>query len=329
MGCQKTDKASLTMNVNNSLDRSNLTTREISDPILSETPIASSWKCWTGVAAAATVAGTFLCISSPLLIVGAAGWLLCTFGIMLANHLARGSQTLWAKNIRQIHAAVVDINCSFASFFLFPAAFFSSYHGAQGNLKGRPILMLNGYLGAGSTWHYLRGQLSEAGFGPVYTMNIGSFESIGEYAVDVERKINQIKEETGRNDIALICHSKGGLVGSYYATKRAASNDVHVTDIVMIGAPLSGAPIARYGFGQDAQEMHPDHPFHRDLQKEIQQHPEIRFFQIASEADMVVPLTSALLGGEPSRQRVFQDLGHLSMLFSPRTADQICHWLRA
>lgn len=287
-----------------------------------------SWKYIASASAAAIIAGTFFCFSSPLIIVGLAGWLFCTLGITLANHFLKDSETLSAKNIRQIHAAVADINCSFANLFLFPATLFSKYHEAEGNLKGRPILAINGYLGFASTWTYLRHRLSLEGDGPVYTMNVGSFASIAEYAGDVRRKVRKIKEETGRNDIALLCHSKGGLVGSYYATKLAASDGIKVTDIVMIGSPLAGTPIAKYGLGQDAKEMHPDHPFHADLRKEIARHPEIRIFRIASEVDTVVPLSSALIGANPSRQMVFKDLGHLGMLFSPRTADQILQWLR-
>ena len=187
--------------------------------------------------------------------------------------------------------------------------------------------MINGYLGYGATWHVMRERLAKTGCGPIYTMNIGSFESIAEYAANVQTKVKKIQNETGRKDIAFICHSKGGLVGSYYATQLAPSDGTKVTDIVTIGSPLAGTPYAKYCLGQDAKEMHPEHPFNADLRKEIAKHPELRFFNIASEADTMVPLQSALLGTDLSRQKVFKDLGHLGLVYSSRTANQILAWL--
>ena len=103
---------------------------------------------------------------------------------------------------------------------------------------------------------------------------------------------------------------------------------MRVTDLIAIGSPFAGTPVANMGVGKDAEEMRPDHPFNRDLREEIAKHPEIRFFCIASETDLIVPAQSALSAtNRSSRKRVFKNIGHSQLLFSQKTTHQICRWL--
>ena len=270
----------------------------------------------------------FVCPPAAIPVTAVAVWLLCSSGVILANHLVQNSHSLVAKTVRAAHAMMGEVNSSIACALLFPATLFPQFHKPQGNPNGRPILMVNGYLSFGSTWYYLRKRMIEAGFGPVYTMNIGSFNSIKEYATKLQSQVQKIQEETGRKDLALVCHSKGGLVGSYYATHLAPSDGAEVTDIVTLGSPLAGTPIAKLGLGEDAKEMHPNHQFNTQLREKMATHSQIRFFHLASEMDEVVPLESALLGQDPSRQKIYKDLGHLGLLFSSKVANQVCTWLK-
>jgi predicted alpha/beta hydrolase family esterase len=226
-----------------------------------------------------------------------------------------------------IHATAKEINAIYQAVRLFHFTLSRRYLAPKGNPEGRPILLINGYLSFASTWHYQRQKLIEAGFGPIYSMNIGSFDSIEEYAKQIQAKVAEIKKETGRNDLAFICHSKGGLVASYYATHLADEDEVDVTDVITIGSPLAGTPIAKLGIGKDAKQMTPNHPFHKQLRQAIKDHPQIRFFHIASKADIVVPYHSSLMGDNPSRWLVLEDVGHISLVFSSIVADQIKTWL--
>jgi len=69
--------------------------------------------------------------------------------------------------------------------------------------------------------------------------------------------------------------------------------------------------------------------FVHELQQEIEKSEDIRFFHIASKSDQIVlPYTSALRGAHPEREFVVDDLGHMSLLASPRVADKISEWLK-
>ncbi|MBX7066583.1 MAG: hypothetical protein K1X28_05080 [Parachlamydiales bacterium] len=279
------------------------------------------------VAIAAIAASVFhLFMPASIVLLIGAGWFLWSATIIWLNRVADG--TMFESTISQLHSLANEINSVIASSWLFPLTLFSSYHNPKGNPEGQPILMVNGYLSFGSTWHYQREKLAEEGFGPIYTMNVGSGKSIRTYAEEVDEKIEQIRRETGRNDIVLVGHSRGGLVSSYYATYIAPGRQVEVTDLITIGSPLCGTPIAHYGPGHDAEEMRPEHIFHRDLREHINAHEGTRFFHIGSKTDEIVPISSALIGDDAQRQFLLKDTGHLGLLFSSRVADQITRWLR-
>ena len=253
-------------------------------------------------------------------------WCLLSSAVVVANRMA-GSSPL-GNLIHRIHAVVTDLNSLFYAVCHAPLSFFKSYHGATGNLQGRPILLVNGYLCLGSHWHYLRKELAKAGLGPIYTMNVGTGKSNRAYAEDVGERVEEIQKETGRNDLILIGHSKGGLVANYYAMHLASNSSVRITDVINIGAPFKGTPLAKLGLGFDALEMRLDSKFHVDLRKKMKDHPEIRFYYIASSADYYVSLLSAIVGDDSSKQLVVNDLGHLSIIFSSRIASRICTWLK-
>lgn len=266
-----------------------------------------------------------VCFPASIVLFAVASWYLWSATIVVANRVADG--TYLEKPIHRLHAVAMEVNSGVAAAALFPLTLLKSYHGPQGDFNGQPILMVNGYLSFGSTWHYQRQRLIKAGFGPIYTTNVGSGKSIKTYAEQIQKRVQKIQKETGKNDLILIGHSKGGLVSSYYATYLADPTKINITDVITIGSPLAGTPLAYVGPGYDAYEMRSGSEFHQKLRNKINEHPEIRFSHIASESDEVVPLSSALLGKDCSRELVIKDMGHLGLVFSSRVADQICNWL--
>ena len=291
--------------------------------VQTETSFSAQNYLLTAAAIALAAAALFpLCFPASLALFSISGWYLLSAAIVVLNQVT--DNTL----VHYLHSVMSEINAIVKATFLFPHTLVESYHEPKGDLKGRPILMVNGYLSFGSTWDYQKHKLIEDGFGPIYTMNVGSGQSIKTYAKEVAVKAKAISEKTGRKDLTLLGHSKGGLVSAYYATTLAPEDGIQVKDVITVGTPLSGTPLAPLGFGQDAWEMRTESLFHRELRQHIADHPEIRFSQIASETDLVVPKDSALLPERTYRQYVVKDLGHLALVFSSRVATQIATWLK-
>ncbi len=283
--------------------------------------------------AAIVVAGIAAAVFAPCPPLGisltlVSGWLFFSSVFKFLSAYAKKSDGLATKIMRHLDSFASDINTAVTLAAITALSAYKTFHLPIGYPNGRPILMINGYLGSSSNWFYQRSQLADAGFGPIYTANIGSFESIETYARQVQDQVRKIKQETGRDDLILICHSKGGLVGSYYATHFAQEDNMRVTDLIAIGSPFAGTPVANLGVGKDAEEMRPGHPFNCNLREEIAKHPEIRFFCIGSETDLIVPAQSALSGtNRQSHKKVFKNIGHSQLLFSEKTTNQICKWL--
>jgi len=276
---------------------------------------------------AALAAGIFtLCFPAAIALIATSAWLSWSGAMILANQAGHGKS--FEKPIQKLHSVAMEFNSGVVAAGLFPFTHIPKYHRPKGALAGRPILLVNGYLSFGSTWQYIRSELVKNGFGPVYTMNIGSGQSIERYAADVQQKAKEIQKHTGRNDLILIGHSKGGLVSSFFAAEHAKASGTEVTDIITIGSPLAGTPVAYIGIGKDAHEMRLESEFHRKLRYQISRLHSIRFFHVASETDEIVPHTSALIGKVASQQLLLKDTGHLSLVFSSRVADQISHWLK-
>ncbi len=191
--------------------------------------------------------------------------------------------------------------------------------------SGRPILLVHGYINHGSVWTLFKRRLEALQFGPIYTINLGHpFRSISSYAEIVKAKAEEIAKVTGRKDLVLIGHSMGGLVSALYAAKLSSPNTV--TDVITIGSPLNGTPIAYLGLGPNAKEMRPRSNLLKEMREVMANRKDIRFFHLATKSDqLVIPGSSAIF---PENQHfLFEDLGHASLLYSKRAQAQIAKWL--
>jgi triacylglycerol lipase len=192
--------------------------------------------------------------------------------------------------------------------------------------KGRPILLIHGYMNHGSVWRFFKKRLEKLGLGPIYTINLGHpFQSISSYAEKVKAEAELIAKETGRKDLILIGHSMGGLVSLAYGLRLAPPGSI--TDIITLGSPLLGTPMAWLGLGINAREMRPRSSFLNELQQLIQDNKNIRLYHVATSTDFLVfPIDSALI--RHNQCVVFEDIGHATLLYSKRVTQQIGDWLK-
>lgn len=228
--------------------------------------------------------------------------------------------------IHWVHAMVFEFFGILLVWCLRPVGYLWKLQSKGGD--GRPILLIHGYLHDSSAWVYHKWQLRRHGFGPIYMLNLGyPFLSIHEYIKKAAIKASQIARETGRSDLILIGHSMGGIVSALYAIRSAPLGTV--TDVITIGSPLAGTHVAKIAFGPDAREMERNSEFIKGVPAEIRKYQnKIRFYHIATKTDqLVIPYTSELIEGPSDRQFVLNDIGHVSLLYSPRVARKIISWL--
>jgi hypothetical protein len=260
-----------------------------------------------------------------------AGWLFFTSAVMFTDHLAQGSDSKIAKLVHGVHAIVFGANAVLVSAALFPFTAHRPFHGPYGEVNsGTPIILINGYLSYGSNWYFQAKKLAEAKIGPVYTMNVGTFKSIPNYyAPLVADEINKILKSFKNKEVILVCHSKGGLVGSYYATELAQKQGVTVKKVITMGTPYGGSTVAdEFGVGQDAEEMRAGSAFTINLKKSVQEATKTQFYQISTEYDLFTTEESAKIEKSAGSHR-FNNLGHVGLIISLKPIKKIIEWIKA
>jgi poly(3-hydroxyalkanoate) synthetase len=71
-------------------------------------------------------------------------------------------------------------------------------------------------------------------------------------------------------------------------------------------------------------------PFVQGLAASLQKRADLPLYHIATRTDqLIIPYSSALLNPDPAHQCIVEDVGHASLLFSPRVTAQIKTWLQA
>ncbi|MGI0052224.1 MAG: esterase/lipase family protein [Nitrososphaeraceae archaeon] len=106
-----------------------------------------------------------------------------------------------------------------------------------------PVLLIHGYMEDASVWNKWVDLLKKDGIS-VYPITFKQSDdkcgSSAEHAKELSKIIGQIKDETGQNKVNIVGHSKGGLDARVYL----ANNTKDVANLVMIGTPNAGSPLA-------------------------------------------------------------------------------------
>lgn len=286
-------------------------------------------------------------ISLPFAFLGA------IFGLNLAAHRGKLPRPL-AMLIHGLYAAVIEF-LAFAAQILFRllAPFMGIWKRAVSRIKrsfadNRPILCAHGIFHDSSAFIFLLPFLHWRGFRQVATINFWPpfARSLDEYAEMLEKKARQmvqkrIEEEGSCKEIIFLGHSMGGLVETRAALNLASQKDFpSLIKVITLGSPLKGSPAAylAYPLGQHARDMVPGSKFLKKLEQDLAKPlPEqIEFLEIGSKMDPLVSINSSCLTrnsafakNSPHKRDAIQikDLGHLSLLYSPKVAKAITDWL--
>lgn len=233
--------------------------------------------------------------------------------------------------------------CGIASAIALAAIWPINY--AKNNIKpedvdpSKPLIIgIHGFMGSSNNWIYHFGRLKEAGYKNLASINLGNwFLSIDDYIEKVRELVLNYKNNAplppdGKLKIQFLCHSMGGLVARHYNQKYSKEDGVIIDDIITLGTPLDGTRVAYLAFGMSGagRQMHPKSDFVRGLQDEAMRDETTRYFHIGSKCDYVIrPLVSALEGrGKKTETAMLDATGHISYLFSDKTADLVISYLK-
>ncbi|MDX2088462.1 MAG: alpha/beta fold hydrolase [Kofleriaceae bacterium] len=188
----------------------------------------------------------------------------------------------------------------------------------------RPVVVLHGYAMNRANFVPLAYRLARAGLGPVFGFEYWTLGRTAAAAKQLGWFIDEVRAATGAEQVDLVGHSMGGVVGRYYV--MLARGDGVVKNLVTIGSPHAGTDMSRIGLGHPARELVLGSRLLTRL--ETAPPPErTRLLAIYSRADALVPgaLQKPLPGADVI---MYDDLGHVALLGSKRVAENVIARLR-
>jgi pimeloyl-ACP methyl ester carboxylesterase len=177
---------------------------------------------------------------------------------------------------------------------------------------GRPVVIVPGVF---ERWNFLRpmaNRLAEAGH-PVHVI-----PELGINAGPIPAAAARVGEFLERRDlrgVALVAHSKGGLVGKAAMLEDA---DRRIDRLVAVATPFGGSRMAHFTLVPALRAFRPRHPVIRRLVAEREVNA--RITSIYPSFDPHIPEGSALEGGTNVRLDV---IGHFSVLEDPAAIEAV------
>jgi pimeloyl-ACP methyl ester carboxylesterase len=117
-----------------------------------------------------------------------------------------------------------------------------------------PVLLIHGWNNDASVWSGWIDELNNTGIyaeAVTFGENDPDYDACGssaDHAADLNQIIEDFKSRTDAEKINLVAHSKGGLDARVYLANNLANEDVE--NLIMIGTPNRGSPVADHFVGQ-------------------------------------------------------------------------------
>ncbi len=182
----------------------------------------------------------------------------------------------------------------------------------------RPVIVLHGYAMNRANFVLLASRLGKAGIGPIFGFEYWTFGRVAAAARQLGWFVDQVREATGSEQVDVIGHSMGGVVGMYYVT--LAGGDGTVANLVTLGSPLQGTDVSA-PLGHAGREL----VLGSKLMTRLVTAPpatKTKVLSIWSKADNLVP--GAHQKPLPGTETIlYDDLGHVALLGSRRVAGEI------
>ncbi len=202
-----------------------------------------------------------------------------------------------------------------ASAVLFPFGISQARGRTPRKRDQRTTVLVHGYLSNRSALFPLAAYLRLQGIDQVLSFNYDSAAGVDQGALAL-REFLRRHVRGGRID--LVCHSLGGLVARVYIQDLGGSR--RVDRCITLGTPHRGTYGSYWVWSRVGHELRPDSSLLSRLQASRPNAARVHFTSLIAGSDnLVVPRVFAAHEDEVH----LADLGHVSMLFSPRTLQAV------
>ncbi|MFF2777738.1 esterase/lipase family protein [Streptomyces sp. NPDC058052] len=158
-----------------------------------------------------------------------------------------------AKVTALLKATTLEVAILTGRLVLYPSGIVPDGHGRPddsasppvtvGDGGGRPVVLLHGFVDNRSVFLLLRRTLARHGRTRVESFDYSPLTcDLRSAAEALGRRIDAIRERTGRAEVDLVGHSLGGLIARYYVQRLGG--DARVRTLVTLGTPHAGTTVA-------------------------------------------------------------------------------------
>ncbi len=193
---------------------------------------------------------------------------------------------------------------------------------------GTPIVLVHGLVDNRSVFTVLRRALQRRGFGRVLTFNYSPFTlDVQTAAARLEALVEDVCARTGYEQVHIVGHSLGGVVGRYYVQRRGGDARVHT--LCTLGSPHSGTTAAHLLPAGPARQLRPGSSLLAEL-AEPAPGCRTRFVAFWSDLDqMIVPKHAARIDHPDLQARnvLRSSVGHMSLPIDGRVVHEITQLL--
>jgi len=189
-----------------------------------------------------------------------------------------------------------------------------------------PVLLVHGYGLNRACFSFLKTYLHTRGLEWIWAINHRPrSSSIPVFAKQLGRAIERLKEASGADRVALVCHSMGGVIAAY-ALKEYGYGE-HVRRVITLGTPWKGTKTFVFCWTREGRDLKAG----SEVIEAIADYQGDTVAIWSTQDQLIVPLESA--APEHAQTIQFNHLGHIEMLTSARVfrvvADQLLAPLHA
>jgi len=196
-----------------------------------------------------------------------------------------------------------------------------------GDAGRNPVILLHGFAMNRTNWVWLGRRLAKRGIGPLYGTSYFSPQPVRKSAEKLARFVEEVRARERAERVDIVAHSLGGVVSRYYIERLGG--DKTIGRLVTIGSPHAGTRIGSFGaFIPSAIETRRASAFYQELGP-LRPHECVSYTSVWSLADAIIEPPESSSIAPLGEDRVFDDIGHLSLLLSPRVLDCVAERLRA
>jgi triacylglycerol esterase/lipase EstA (alpha/beta hydrolase family) len=258
----------------------------------------------------------------------------CVFYVVTSYTHAFWHRRLSTPIGRLVRAALLEFGACmlllpFWPLWLLVGATYEVTHAGAGEPRGtrHPVILLHGFAMNRTNWIWLGRRLAKRGIGPLYGTSYFSPQTVRRSAAKLARFVDRVRARENCERVDIVAHSLGGVVARYYIERLDGA--ASVGRLVTIGSPHRGTAVARLGaLFPSAQETRADSAFLNELPLAASA-SHVRYTSVWSRADAIIEPPESASIVPAGEDRVFDDLGHLSLLLSPRVLDTVAERLSA